>query len=90
MRLSELVTHDIIAPATPDEHIAVSVAQTKLRVPVTTRMDAATQAALRGVQRFHGLTAHGILDISTAVILDRMRAPGEIDAQAHPGSAQER
>ena len=89
MRLVDLLDHDIIAPATSDERIAVGLAQRRMRIPATGRMDATTHAALRGVQRFHGLVAHGILDKATAGVLDRMRAQGEMD-EAHPESAQER
>jgi hypothetical protein len=82
--LSELVERDIIAPATELEHYIVSVAQRKLRLEPTGELDAATQAALRGVQRFWGLVAHGHLDRATAVRLDRMTGPMDDGPPAEP------
>jgi hypothetical protein len=42
-------------------------------------MDAATRAALRGVQRLFGLEPTGTLDLPTARRVDALRPQGEAD-----------
>lgn len=80
MALTDWFERDIIAPTTEAEHEVVKHVQRKMRLTPTGEMDAATQAALRGVQRFFGLQVHGTLDRATAARVDAMRANGEADA----------
>ncbi|MEW2498380.1 peptidoglycan-binding domain-containing protein [Streptomyces nodosus] len=65
----------IIAPANEGERDAVKTAQRALTVDETGDMDAATKAALRGVQTLFKLPVTGVLDRPTAEALDRLRPP---------------
>jgi hypothetical protein len=65
----------IIAPANDGEREAVKTAQRALSLDESGDMDAATKAALRGVQRLFKLPITGVLDKPTAEALDRLRPP---------------
>lgn len=64
---------DIIAPASQAEHEAVRIAQRALKLDPTGELDGATRACLRGVQRLFGHPVTGVLDRSTAALLERLR-----------------
>jgi len=63
---------DIITVAQPDEEQAVRHVQRVLRVVETGHIDAATRAAILGVQQLFGTRATGVLDAETGRHIDRL------------------
>lgn len=77
MTRPDWLPRDIVSPQGEAEERAVRRAQRVLRVPETGRLDARTEAALRGVQSRFRLAATGCLDGPTGLLLDRLRPPLE-------------
>lgn len=59
-------------PVDAVEKRAVMVAQRALMLPPTGRLDLATRAALRGLQRLCGIPVHGSLDELTASAVEAL------------------
>ena len=64
---------DIVAPVSAAEREAVRLAQRALGLPETGALDEPTKSRLRGIQSLFRAPVTGVLDRTTAALIERLR-----------------
>lgn len=73
MSAPEWWDRDIMYPTTDKDRDAIRHAQRVMRCPETGEMDHLTRAHIQGFQGLFGIRITGILDLSTAEAIERVR-----------------